>query len=121
MTVAADPTFAGVFGFESERFGSLDDQTFTVGANDYTTRQVSLIGTVLTFGTTNSALTAGEQAVLRLHVCAADLDFSAAPVPTGHVRNTFEDGLVRVPGPAPAARHATVTECSITSRRGRRT
>ena len=39
MTVAADPTFAGVFGFESERFGSLDDQTFTVGANDYTTQQ----------------------------------------------------------------------------------
>ena len=84
MTVAADPTFAGVFGFERERFGSLDDQTFTVGANDYTTQQVSLMGTVLTFGTTNSALTAGEQAVLRLHVCAADLDFSAAPVPTGH-------------------------------------
>ena len=25
MTVAADPTFAGVFGFERERFGSLDD------------------------------------------------------------------------------------------------
>ena len=84
MTVAADPTFAGVFGFESERFGSLDDQTFTVGANDYTTQQVSLMGNVLTFATTNSALTAGEQAVLRLHVCAADLDFSAAPVPTGH-------------------------------------
>ena len=84
MTVAVDPTFAGVFGFESERFGSLDDQTFTVGANDYTTQQVSLMGTVLTFATTNSALTAGEQAVLRLHVCAADLDFSAAPVPTGH-------------------------------------
>ena len=84
MTVAADPTFAGVFGFERERFGSLDDQTFTVGANDYTTQQVSLMGTVLTFATTNSALTAGEQAVLRLHVCAADLDFSAAPVPTGH-------------------------------------
>ena len=84
MTVAVDPTFAGVFGFESERFGSLDDQTFTVGANDYTTRQVSLMGTVLTFATTNSALAAGEQAVLRLHVCAADLDFSAAPVPTGH-------------------------------------
>ena len=84
MTVAADPTFAGVFGFESERFGTLDDQTFTVGANDYTTQQVSLMGTVLTFATTNSALTAGEQAVLRLHVCAADLDFSAAPVPTGH-------------------------------------
>ena len=83
MTVAVDPTFAGVFGFERERFGSLDDQTFTVGANDYTTQQVSLMGTVLTFGTTNSALTAGEQAVLRLHVCAADLDFSAAPVPTG--------------------------------------
>ena len=84
MTVAADPTFAGVFGFERERFGSLDDQTFTVGANDYTTQQVSLMGNVLTFATTNSALTAGEQAVLRLHVCAADLDFSAAPVPTGH-------------------------------------
>ena len=84
MTVAVDPSFAGVFGFESERFGTLDDQTFTVGANDYTTRQVSLMGTVLTFATTNSALTAGEQAVLRLHVCAADLDFSAAPVPTGH-------------------------------------
>ena len=84
MTVAVDPTFAGVFGFERERFGTLDDQTFTVGANDYTTRQVSLMGTVLTFATTNSALTAGEQAVLRLHVCAADLDFSAAPVPTGH-------------------------------------
>ena len=84
MTVAVDPTFAGVFGFESERFGTLDDQTFTVGANDYTTRQVSLMGNVLTFATTNSALTAGEQAVLRLHVCAADLDFSAAPVPTGH-------------------------------------
>ena len=84
MTVAVDPTFAGVFGFERERFGSLDDQTFTVGANDYTTQQVSLMGNVLTFGTTNSALTAGEQAVLRLHVCAADLDFSAAPVPTGH-------------------------------------
>ena len=84
MTVAADPTFPGVFGFESERFGSLDDQTFTVGANDYTTQQVSLMGNVLTFATTNSALTAGEQAVLRLHVCAADLDFSAAPVPTGH-------------------------------------
>ena len=84
MTVAVDPTFAGVFGFESERFGSLDDQTFTVGANDYTTQQVSLMGNVLTFATTNSALTAGEQAVLRLHVCAADLDFSAAPVPTGH-------------------------------------
>ena len=84
MTVAADPTFAGVFGFERERFGSLDDQTFTVGANDYTTQQVSLMGTVLTFATTNSALTAGEQAVLRLHVCAADLDFRAAPVPTGH-------------------------------------
>ena len=84
MTVAVDPTFAGVFGFERERFGSLDDQTFTVGANDYTTRQVSLMGNVLTFATTNSALTAGEQAVLRLHVCAADLDFSAAPVPTGH-------------------------------------
>ena len=84
MTVAADPSFAGVFGFERERFGTLDDQTFTVGANDYTTRQVSLMGNVLTFATTNSALTAGEQAVLRLHVCAADLDFSAAPVPTGH-------------------------------------
>ena len=84
MTVAVDLTFAGVFGFESERFGTLDDQTFTVGANDYTTRQVSLMGNVLTFATTNSALTAGEQAVLRLHVCAADLDFSAAPVPTGH-------------------------------------
>ena len=84
MTVAVDPTFAGVFGFESERFGTLDDQPFTVGANDYTTQQVSLMGTVLTFATTNSALTAGEQAVLRLHVCAADLDFSAAPVPTGH-------------------------------------
>ena len=84
MTVAEDPTFAGVFGFERERFGSLDDQTFTVGANDYTTQLVSLMGTVLTFATTNSALTAGEQAVLRLHVCAADLDFSAAPVPTGH-------------------------------------
>ena len=84
MTVAVDPTFAGVFGFERERFGSLDDQTFTVGANDYTTQVVSLMGNVLTFATTNSALTAGEQAVLRLHVCAADLDFSAAPVPTGH-------------------------------------
>ena len=84
MTVAADPSFAGVFGFERERFGTLDDQTFTVGANDYTTQQVSLMGTVLTFATTNSALTAGEQAVLRLHVCAADLDFSTAPVPTGH-------------------------------------
>ena len=83
MTVAVDPTFAGVFGFERERFGSLDDQTFTVGANDYTTQQVSLMGNVLTFGTTNSALTPGEQAVLRLHVCAADLDFSAATVPTG--------------------------------------
>ena len=84
MTVAEDPTFAGVFGFERERFGTLDDQTFTVGANDYTTQQVALMGNVLTFGTTNSALTPGEQAVLRLHVCAADLDFSAAPVPTGH-------------------------------------
>ena len=84
MTVAVDPSFAGVFGFERERFGTLDDQTFTVGANDYTTRQVSLMGNVLTFATTNSALTAGEQAVLRLHVCASDLDFSAAPVPTGH-------------------------------------
>ena len=82
--MAADPTFAGVFGFERERFGTLDDQTFTVGANDYTTQQVSLMGNVLTFATTNSALTAGEQAVLRLHVCAADLDFSTAPVPTGH-------------------------------------
>ena len=37
---------------------------------------------------------------------------------TAHVRNTFEDGLVRVPGAAPAARHATVTECSITFRKG---
>ena len=37
---------------------------------------------------------------------------------TAHVRNTFEDGLVRVPGAAPAARHATVTECSITCRKG---
>ena len=83
MTVAVDPTFPGVFGFERERFGSLDDQTFTVGANDYTTQQVSLRGNVLTFATTNSALTAGEQAVLRLHVCAADLDFSAATGPTG--------------------------------------
>ena len=35
---------------------------------------------------------------------------------TAHVRNTFEDGLVR--GAAPAARHATVTECSITFRKG---
>ena len=83
MTVAADPIFPGVFGFESELFGSLDDQTFTVGANDYTTGLVSLMGNVLTFATTNSALTAGEQAVLRLHVCAADLDFSAATGPTG--------------------------------------
>ena len=99
MTVAADPTFAGVFGFESERFGSLDDQTFTVGANDYTTQQVSLMGNVLTFATTNSALTAGEQAVLRLHVCAADLDFSAAPVPTGHHAYLFR----RPASPGPPA------------------
>ena len=83
MTVAVDSGNAGVFGFASGRFGSLDDQTFTVGANDYTTGLVSLRGNALTFATTNSDLTAEEQAVLRLHVCAADLDFSAARGPIG--------------------------------------
>ena len=82
MTVAVNPANAGVFGFESGSFGTLDDQTFTVGANDYTTRLVSLMGNALTFATTNSDLTAGEKAELRLHVCAADLDFSAATGPT---------------------------------------
>ena len=83
MTVAVDPDNAGVFGFESGSFGTLDDQTFTVGTNDYRTRLVSLLGNVLTFATTNDDLTAGEKDVLRLHVCAADLDFSAAGGPTG--------------------------------------
>ena len=83
MTVAVDPDNAGVFGFESGSFGTLDDQTFTVGTNDYRTRLVSLMGNVLTFATTNYDLTAGEKDVLRLHVCAADLDFSAAGGPTG--------------------------------------
>ncbi len=82
MTVAVDPANAGVFGFESGSFGTLDDQTFTVGANDYTTRLVSLLGNALTFATTNSDLTAGDKAELRLHVCATDLDFSAATGPT---------------------------------------
>ena len=82
MTVAVDPANAGVFGFESGSFGTLDDQTFTVGANDYTTRLVSLMGNALTFATTNSDLTAGDKAELRLHVCATDLDFSAATGPT---------------------------------------
>ena len=83
MTVAVDPDNAGVFGFESGSFGTLDDQTFTVGTNDYRTRLVSLMGNVLTFATTNYDLTAEEKDVLRLHVCAADLDFSAAGGPTG--------------------------------------
>ena len=83
MTVAVDPDNAGVFGFESGSFGTLDDQTFTVGTNDYRTRLVSLMGNVLTFATTNNDLTAGEKDVLRLHVCAADLDFSAAGGTTG--------------------------------------
>ena len=83
MTVAVDPDNAGVFGFESGSFGTLDDQTFTVGTNDYRTRLVSLMGNVLTFATTNYDLTAGEKDVLRLHVCAADLDFSAAGGPPG--------------------------------------
>ena len=82
MTVAVDPANAGVFGFESGSFGTLDDQTFTVGANDYTTRLVSLMGNALTFATTTSDLTAGDKAELRLHVCATDLDFSAATGPT---------------------------------------
>ena len=82
MTVAVDPANAGVFGFESGSFGTLDDQTFTVGANDYTTRLVSLLGNALTFATTTSDLTAGDKAELRLHVCATDLDFSAATGPT---------------------------------------
>ena len=47
MTVAVHPTNAGVFGFQSGSFGTLeDDQTFTVGANGYTTRRVSLMGTI---------------------------------------------------------------------------
>ena len=83
MTVAVDPDNAGVFGFESGSFGTLDDQTFTVGTNDYRTRLVSLMGNVLTFATTNYDLTAEEKDVLRLHVCAADLNFSAAGGPTG--------------------------------------
>ena len=83
MTVAVDPDNAGVFGFESGSFGTLDDQTFTVGTNDYRTRLVSLMGNVLTFATTNYDLTAEEKDVLRLHVCAADLDFSAAGGHTG--------------------------------------
>ena len=83
MTVAVDPANAGVFGFESGSFGTLDDQTFSVDANDYTTRLVSLLGNALTFATTTSDLTAGEKAELRLHVCATDLDFSAATGPTG--------------------------------------
>ena len=60
MTVAVDPDNAGVFGFESGSFGTLDDQTFTVGTNDYRTRLVSLMGNVLTFATTNYDLTAGD-------------------------------------------------------------
>ncbi len=83
MTVAVDPDNAGVFGFESGSFGTLDDETFTVGTNDYRTRLVSLMGNVLTFATTNYDLTAEEKDVLRLHVCAADLDFSAAGRPIG--------------------------------------
>ena len=83
MTVAVNPANAGVLGFESGSFGTLDDQTFTVGANDYTTRLVSLMGNALTFATTTSDLTAGEKAELRLHVCDTDLDFSAAMEPTG--------------------------------------
>ena len=87
MTVAVHPTNAGVFGFQSGSFGTLeDDQTFTVGANGYTTRRVSLMGDDLTFATTTSDLTAGDKAKLRLHVCATALNFSAA---TGPVDNAY--------------------------------
>ncbi len=93
MTVAVDPDKAGAFGYESGSFGSLDDQTFTVRANEYTIGLVSLRRPVLTFATTNTRLTAGDRAGLRLHVCAADLDFWSALGRTSSLAFIFVTGL----------------------------
>ena len=72
------------YGFSAEfRAGDLDDATFSIGSNDHVVdvvavaRDVGLVGD-FRFSLQEAPLSAAEVAALRLHVCGASYDFSAA-------------------------------------------
>ena len=86
------------YGFFGTVAGSLDDKTFSIGANSYEIDDVgvSSAGTIvgdMQFGLKDSALTTAERAALKLHVCDAAFDFSAATHDSSTYTYTFAADL----------------------------
>ena len=99
LTVARfyDDGTNSIYGF-TETNGGLDDKDFTIGSNDYEVdtvvdRTVRGRGSNLNFSL-DSDLTSAEKAALRLHVCNAAYDFSAARGPAReNTYGWFDPGL----------------------------
>ena len=84
------------YGFV-QNVGSLDDKTFSIGANSYEIDTVAVptsgtnVGDI-EFGLKDSGLTTAETAALRLHVCDTTYDFSAATLSsTTHTYSWADD------------------------------
>ena len=73
----------GSFTIDSVTYGSLSDNSFTVGPRGYTVDQVRLrkpvnVGQPVLFLGLNRLLADSDRAMLRFHVCAASYDLTAA-------------------------------------------
>ena len=83
------------YGFVGTSAGSLDDKTFSIGANSYEIDVVGVPSTGTTAGdmqfSLKSALTTAEKAALRLHVCDATYDFSAVAPNSEHTYSWADD------------------------------
>ena len=83
----------------AEAVGDLDDKDFPIGSNTHEIDAVSVFALgddagLLRFSLKTSNLTAAEKAALRLHVCNAAFDFSAAPSPdSDHTYQWASSGL----------------------------
>ena len=90
-------TSAVSYGFDSDD-GSLDDKTFTIGSNNYEIDSVFILTAgpsagYIRFSLKDSDLTSAEKAALRLHVCNADYNFSAAILTNNTHTYTFSADL----------------------------
>ena len=83
----------------AEAVGDLDDKDFPIGSNTHEIDAVSVFALgddagLLRFSLKHANLTAAEKAALRLHVCNAAFDFSAAPSPdSDHTYQWANSGL----------------------------
>ena len=97
---APDGPNAGFYGFEDGGQGVLDDETFNIGANDYTITRVTVatggeLDDILAFSlqTNNVLMSDKEKGNLRLHVCDMPYNFDDATLVAGRRYEWSTSGL----------------------------